>query len=84
MKNREPKVSVIIPFYNGKEWLMEAVDSVLRQSYKNTEIIVVNDGSQEDLTEFQQAYRGKIEYYQRNIRAPARQEISALPRRPAN
>lgn len=63
----EKKVSVIIPFYNGVEWLGEAVQSILDQTYKNTEIIVVNDGSPEDITPFLEKYGDKIVYrYQEN------------------
>ena len=60
-------VSIVIPFYSGKEWLIEAVDSVLNQSYKNIEIILVNDGSKEDLTDFLKEFDGRIKYfYQEN------------------
>ncbi len=38
-------VSVVIPVYNGKDYIAEAIESVLGQTYKNIEIIVVNDGS---------------------------------------
>lgn len=41
----EPLVSVIMPCYNQANYLQEAVDSVLNSSYKNIEIIIVNDGS---------------------------------------
>jgi glycosyltransferase involved in cell wall biosynthesis len=43
-----PKVSIIIPVFNGANYLAEAIDSALAQSYANIEIIVVNDGSNDD------------------------------------
>ncbi len=70
MKNTSPKVSVIIPFYNRKDWLVEAVESVLNQSYKNIEIIVINDGSKEDLTEFCRTYQGEIIYVYKENEGP--------------
>lgn len=60
-------VSVIIPFYNHLDWLYEAIDSVFAQTYPIHEVILVNDGSKEDMTEFLQKYGDKIIYlYQEN------------------
>ena len=41
-------VSVVIPSYNRFEYLKNAIDSVLSQTYNNFEIIVINDGSTQD------------------------------------
>ncbi len=43
-----PKVSIVIPVYNGADYLADAIDSALVQDYDNKEIIVVNDGSTDD------------------------------------
>lgn len=60
-------VSVIIPFYSHLDWLYEAIDSVLAQTYPIHEIILVNDGSNEDMAEFLAKYGDKITYiYQEN------------------
>lgn len=43
-----PRVSVIMPVRNGKDYLQEALDSVLQQSFTNLELLLVNDGSTDD------------------------------------
>ena len=40
-----PLVSIVIPVYNGTNYLREAIESALGQTYKNIEVIVINDGS---------------------------------------
>lgn len=42
------KVSVIIPVYNTEKYIKECLESVLNQEYKNLEIIVINDGTQDN------------------------------------
>ena len=44
-ENFKPKVSIVIPVNNGSNFLREAIESALAQTYRNIEIIVVNDGS---------------------------------------
>jgi len=56
------KVSIIIPFYSQVDWLIEAVESVFGQSYKDFEIIVINDGSKEDTSPFLAKFQDKIIY----------------------
>ena len=75
--NNNPLVSVIIPFYNGVEWLCDAVQSVLDQTYENLEIIVVNDGSKEDIKLFLDKYGDKIKYfYQENAGSAAARNLA--------
>jgi glycosyltransferase involved in cell wall biosynthesis len=64
-------VSVIIPFYNGASWLDEAIESVLQQTHKNFEIIVINDGSLEDLTSVINKYREKVKFISKKNGGPA-------------
>ncbi|RDU65344.1 glycosyltransferase family 2 protein [Helicobacter didelphidarum] len=43
--NIKPLVSIIIPFYNVEKYLSQCLDSIINQTYKNLEIILINDGS---------------------------------------
>lgn len=38
-------VSIVLPTFNGEEFLAQSIESVLKQSYKNLELIIVNDCS---------------------------------------
>ena len=59
-----PLVSVVIPVYNGANFLAKAIDSALEQTYENIEIIVINDGSSDD-----GASQAIIETYHPKIRS---------------
>ena len=58
------KISIIIPVWNAEEFLVETINSVLNQTYKNIEIICINDGSSDNslkvLKEIQKNYKDKI------------------------
>lgn len=66
MQGFAPKVSIIIPVYNGKDYLKQAIDSALEQTYSNIEVIVINDGSSDDgaTARIAQSYRQHLRYFE--------------------
>ena len=56
----KPLVSAIIPNYNYSRYIGEAVESALNQTYKNIEVIVVDDGSCDDSLKVLSAYVDRI------------------------
>ncbi len=53
---KRPTVSVVIPMYNAAKYLRECVDSVLAQTYKDFEIIAIDDGSPDNCAEIIESY----------------------------
>lgn len=64
-------VSVIIPFYSKEDWLHSAVDSVLKQTYKNTEIIIVDDGSLENKDNHIKFIDSRVKLYRKENGGPS-------------
>jgi glycosyltransferase involved in cell wall biosynthesis len=61
-----PLVSVIIPNYNYAQYLPQALDSVVAQTYPNVEIIVVDDGSTDESHAILRKYRDRIRLFQQH------------------
>lgn len=65
MNSFRPKVTILIPVYNGANYLAESISSALAQTYDNKEVIVVNDGSRDDgaTEKVAQSFGDKIRYF---------------------
>ncbi len=63
-----PLVSIIIPVYNGSNYMREAIDSALNQTYKNCEILVINDGSNDDgkTRDIALSYGERVRYFEKH------------------
>ena len=61
-----PTISVVMPAYNGEKYLREAIDSILDQTYKNFEFIILNDGSTDNTEEIILSYDDPRIVYVRN------------------
>lgn len=66
-----PKVSVVIPAYNCERFIATAVKSVLEQSYKDYELIIVNDGSTDSTENVISEFRSRIVYVLQKNGGPA-------------
>ena len=62
-----PLVSIIIPVFNGSNYLDQSIESALAQTYKDCEVLVINDGSNDNSQTKNIAlkYGNKIRYFER-------------------
>ena len=61
-----PETTVLIPAYNCGKYLKETLDSVLKQTYQDYEILIIDDGSTDDIDEVVGAYKDKRILYLKN------------------
>lgn len=75
-----PKVSICIPTYNRKEYLKETLDSILSQTYRDYEIVIVDDGSTDGTEEMLKELGIPLTYYRQenNGDAAARNKLVTL------
>ncbi len=64
-------ISCIVPVYNGEHYLSEALDSIIAQTYRPLEIIVVDDGSTDETPHIVGRYGQQITYLRQNNQGPA-------------
>lgn len=67
---RNPKVTVLMSVYNGEKYLYEAIDSILNQTFKDFEFLIINDGSTDGIADILKSYedpRIKIINNEKNI-----------------
>lgn len=71
MNVHNPKVSVIMPTYNGSEFITGAINSILSQTYKNFEFIIVDDGSTDNTSEIIKNFKDeRIKYIFQENKGP--------------
>lgn len=64
MENKDNLVSIITPCYNSKPYIQKTIESVLQQTYKNIEYIIIDDGSNDGSWEIIKSYGSKINSFQ--------------------
>ena len=75
MNDREKLVSIILPIYNGEKYMKQSIESVINQTYKNWELIIIDDCSTDSTPEIAKEYvnqEERIKYYRNetNLKLP--------------
>ena len=68
-------ISIVLPVYNGEAYLADSIESILRQTYENWELIIVNDCSTDHTLEIAESYqkrdpRIRVFSNERNLKLP--------------
>ena len=63
MERSSPKVSIIVPVYNVENYIAKCLDSLVHQTIKDIEILVINDGSTDSSAKIVEEYAKKISLY---------------------
>jgi len=66
----QPLISCIVAVFNGERYLKEALDSILAQTYRPLEILVVDDGSTDRTTEIVSEYSDTVRYFWQSNAGP--------------
>ena len=60
LQMKKPLVSVLLPSYNAEKYIAEAIESILNQTYRNIEFIIVDDASTDNTWKIIKSYAKKI------------------------
>lgn len=71
----EKKVTIVVPVYNAEKYIAKCLDSILNNTYKNIEVILINDGSKDNsqkiLDEYQKKYPQQLIVKEQENKGPA-------------
>ena len=59
MRTNNPLVSVVMTVFNGEKFILKSINSIIKQTYKNWELIIVNDNSQDSTSKILNKYKSK-------------------------
>jgi len=73
-----PKITIIIPAYNSAAFIGEALRSVFNQTYTDFEVVIVNDGSTDDIRGALEPYIDRVRYFRQENQGPAQARNRAI------
>lgn len=79
--HKTPRLSIGLPVYNGENYLREALDSILSQSFKDLELIISDNASTDATEQICREYAGKdqrIQYYRNNVNLGAAKNFNLV------